>query len=374
MAIKRYEADFGRGIFKADGPEDHQRMMEVVSLGMKKEWNSPALHSAESALHTPSVPIEVGQGTGPRYMKLYEEFKTLKQGIKQSTLIDYEITVREFEDLNGPIQITEVTDEKMSNFMRHLAEKKNSESTIDKKVSALRALFNFGAKQKLCTGVNPATGRNLLTKAQKRARGHKFYEMDVIKEIFGSKEFHDLKQTMPNFRLVTVAALVSGIRISALASVRSASFRTSVGGHPYLHVQYDKTPAGQRSVPIPKVLFEAMQSYIKEHGSFGYKMRVDGKGASDPVRKDLGTYLKTLDLSAKGLTIHGLRKTINDLMMREDVNLVARYQFMGHSLSDVNFGHYIEGKGAQGQKMTVDEVAVRVLSTQQKLLDLIEFA
>lgn len=374
MAIKRYELDLGRGIFKADGAEDHQRMLEAVEmLGVKKSW-SPA-NVKPLAVETPTSPpqtMEVGRATGPRYMKLFEEFKRLKRGISPATLVDYEKTVREFEELHGVISITEVTDEKMSEYMRHLAEhNKNSETTIDKKVGALRALFNFGVKQKMCSGENPANGRNLLTKAQKQARGHKFYELDELKEIFARPEFHALKTTKPNFRLLAAAAVITGVRISALAALRSDDFRTSVNGKPYLAIDKDKTGAGRRSVTVPKRLHEEMKNYLIKHETFGYKARNDGKGASDPVRKDLNDYLKSINITAEGFTIHGLRKTLNDYLVRQKVGMEARCQFMGHALSDVNLGIYT--KGAAGAKLTIDEVAEAVLPAQEALLDLIEF-
>ena len=32
MAIRRYEIDLGKGILKANDPDDHQRMMEALSV------------------------------------------------------------------------------------------------------------------------------------------------------------------------------------------------------------------------------------------------------------------------------------------------------------------------------------------------------
>lgn len=378
MEIKKYEINPLTGTIKADGPEDHALAMDAYErLGLKTTWgrstgNLPPTDATE--IIAPRAPIEAGPGTGPRYRKLLDTFKSLKPNISPATIREYETVVTEFEAKFGFISITEVTDDKITSYMEHLAKKKNSETTIDKKIGVLRALFNFGKQQKLCAGENPATGRNLLSKEEKEARGHKFYELDELKEIFARDEFRALKQTKPNFRLLAVAAAITGVRITALATLELKHLRISEQGRPYLQITNDKTGAGRRSVPVPKALFDEMKAYLEAHRDFGYRAREDGKGASDGVRKDLLNYLSEIGIDSEGFTIHGLRKTLNEFMASYGVDRVALYQFMGHVLNDVNTRIYRRSKEGTRAKLTVDQVAEQVLPSQQALLDLIEFA
>jgi integrase len=264
----------------------------------------------------------------------------------------------------------EVEDDLITEYMEWLAAKGNKEPTIDKKVGALRALFNFGKKQKYVSGDNPAAERNLQTRQQKVTSGHKFYELDELKQVMGCVEFKKLAEGEDmNFYLIAVAALITGVRISALASLTLGNLRTSVDGTPYLNVQKDKTAAGRRNVPIPQDLYDFMKAYLTKHESFGFDERGDGKGSSDPVRKALNKHLDAIKMDSKGFTIHGLRKTMNGCLFHDDVDIETRCQFMGHEIANVNSAVYVPGQPLQ--KLTIDELGKEVLPTQNRLLKLI---
>lgn len=380
---KKYEIKIGDALIKAEGEDDHRRAMEAIAeIGrIPGGWprSAPAGVSPDKAmaLRRPGKAFEKS-GDGKEkdsppttFTELLEKYKKLKTKIKKSTITDYTQTVTQFEAFADSPMLWEVDDDIITEFMESLAEKGNSEPTIDKKIGALRALFNFGKKQKYVAGDNPAAERNLQTRKQKLANGHKFYELDEIKQVMGCNEFKQFVETEMNFYLITVLALITGIRITALANLTLADLRTSVEGTPYISVRQDKTAAGQRSVPIPKDLWDFLKAFLTKHESFGFQSREDGKGASDPVRKLLNKHLESIGLNSRGFTIHGLRKTMNGCLHHDKVDIETRCQFLGHELDHVNSAVYVPGLPLQ--KKTVDEVGEAVLPTQDKLLSLIGF-
>lgn len=380
---KKYEINLRDGTIKADGPEDHRLAMQALGeIGkIPGGWprSEPAGVSPDKAmaLRRPGKAFEA-KGNGKEvdpppstYTELLEKYKKLKPTIKQATITDYTHTVKHFEAFADSPMLWEVDDDIITEFMEWLADKGNSENTIDKKIGALRSLFNFAKKLKYVSGDNPASEKNLQTRKQKLANGHKFYELDEIKQVMGCNEFKQLVETEMNFYLITVLALITGIRITALANLTLADLRTSVEGTPYISVRQDKTAAGQRSVPIPKDLWDFLKAFLAKHESFGFQSREDGKGASDPVRKLLNKHLESIGLNSKGFTIHGLRKTMNGCLHHDKVDIETRCQFLGHELDHVNSSVYVPGLPLQ--KKTVDAVGEAVLPTQIKLLNLIGF-
>lgn len=253
-----------------------------------------------------------------------------------------------------------------ASYMLWLAKLGNTERTIDKKVGTVRALFNFAKKHKLYGGDNPASERNLLTKKQRTEAGSKFCQLDDVKAIYDCPQFKAFKQTEPNFHLIAVAGLITGARVSALATMKSADLRESHYGFPYIRVRTDKTAAGARDIPVPRRFFEPLKAYLDAHQNMGFKVRADGKGASDPVRKIFDAHLEDVGLTHEGYTFHGLRKTLNNYLKEQAIDFEVRCQFVGHEFEHVNNTIY-------SKKKPLDEVAKQVMPAQEKLLDLINF-
>ena len=368
--LRKYKVNPSTGAMETDGTQqDHDNMMAAIDrIGMiPGGWPKTPSTSGEAA-----VPISTTKKQrGNTFTDVLAEYKTLKSGASAGTITDYSATVAEFEKFAKKPAISEVSEDTISDYMRWLAKQGNKEPTIDKKIGALRAMFNFGKKHKLCHGDNPAADRNLQSRDQKNAGGHKFYELDEIKQVLGCVEFKAMAETQANFYLIMVAALITGIRITALAALRAEDFRVSIGGNPYIRVLKDKTAAGKRNVPIPKTLHDSMRAYLAKHADFGFDARSDGKGASDPVRKELQTHLANIKATGDGFTVHGLRKTLNSYFHKNRVQIEERCQFMGHKIDHVNVGVYTPGHAVE--KLTLDDIANAVTKSQLELMAMIEF-
>ncbi len=377
--IRKYEVQLGRMKITAQNEDDHRRAMEALeALKGLQEWEDEfagigegapsaaqlAAAKAAAAAPVPAPPVRAASLTLPQ---LLDKFLGLKKGTSQATVTDYTATTKQFDEYANKPMLAQVTDDMVTGYMEWLAVQGNSERTIDKKVGTIRALFNFAKKHKLYDGENPAKERNLLTKKQKRDAGSSFYQLDDVKAIYDCDEFRAFKQSEPNFYLMMVGGLMTAARVSALASVQLTDLKESHKGFPYIRIRNDKTAAGKRDVPVPRRYFEQLKAFLKANGGgMGIKMRTDGKGASDPVRKSLDAHLEAVGLTHEGYTFHGLRKTVNNYLKEKGVDFEIRCQFVGHEFEHVN--HTIYSK-----KKPVEEIAKQVLPALEELLDLIRF-
>lgn len=358
-ALSKYELDLARGIAKATDPEDHKRMMQAIKLMAK----------ASPASQPSAAPEGVGVNTanaGLTLTELVSKLFTMKATLSDATRTDYTATAKEFSDfLKGPL-LVDITESDVTRYMEALAARKNSPRTIDKKVGAIRAIFNFAKKQKLFKGTNPAEDRNLLTRKQKKAAGSKAFDLADLQTLFANPHFANYRNTEPAFYWVTVAGLITGVRVSALAALDKKAFKISPDGAHYIYIEDDKTAAGRRPVPIPKEFFVPFFQFITGAGGFGFAVRPDGKGASDPIRKLLNAHKTAIKYVGEKQTFHSFRKTLNTYMMHNKVPIEARCQIMGHEIAHVNVDIY-------ATEYSVEELAEMVVPLQKKLLQLIQF-
>lgn len=363
--LKRYEIDLASGKLRADGPEDHALMMqalEKLTAAITPPAPSKGDHLVEATASVSAIP------TGGRLTltELAQKFFALKSSLSESTRTDYLATAKEFDSFTKLTILPKITDQTVTNFMEYLAGKGNTPRTIDKKVGAVRALFNFAIKQKIYSGSNPAADRNLLTKKEKRQAGSNRFELSDLQTLFACPQFQQCRSQNPDFYWIVVTGMLTGIRVTALSAITNLSLKVTPTGTHYIYVEQDKTAAGRRSVPIPESVFTGLKAFLDQKKGFIYENRADGKGASDPVRKELDKHKKLVKFEGSKLTFHSFRKTLNTFLMHEKVPFEVRCQFIGHDFDHVN-------KQVYGEQFSTDEVAEWIIPAQKKLLELIQF-
>ena len=155
--IKKYEIDLQNGIFKSNGREDHQDMMEALTnierIGLKVQHISPP---------TPKLGGDTleatGASTGIRLPAVVEKFFNLKKQLKPATALQYKKTVNEFAGYTGNQIVSEYDNSDISRYMDHLASF-NEPRTIDNKIGILNTVFGFAIKQGYYFKDNPAAIR-----------------------------------------------------------------------------------------------------------------------------------------------------------------------------------------------------------------------
>ncbi len=373
QGLRRYELELGDDgqvrKMKTDGSsEDHDRLLSAMEAlgGLNTGKKRPGQGQSGSA--------------APKTLRdVYNDFLTFeKTSVEPSTVRDYSSTLDELEAKYGAVTLDEIDDDFLTAYMLWLAKPKppsraglkpkkgNSKATIDKKVGTIRSLFSFAISQKMFYGVNPTSGRALRTREERYSGGSTFYELDELTLIFNCDAYRELEIADPDFYWILFLGLITGARVTALASLSSTDLKRTIDGTPYLKIWKDKTSAGQREVPIPEEIFERLQSWAAGRQKvFRFKHSLD-RGASDEVLDLLKPYLHSVGVTRPKLTFHSFRKTANDYLLKSDLSYEVRTQFVGHSTSNVNTKIY-------SKKFSADEVSLKVLPIQRKLLRYLGF-
>ncbi len=362
--VKRYEVDLKAGIFKADGEDDHLRLLEALKL--IRDINQPQTQTKE-----PSIPFErvlahsknQNKKVGLKVGELLEKFFLVNSKHSQSTQNGYKSDAKEFIKLLKNPNVSDITNTDITVYIEWLAAKKTNPRTTDKKVGVIRSLLNYAKEHGYFHGDNPAAGRNILTKKQKLNSDATTWEFDQIKQFFCSENFIKLRSTEPDFYYICTLGVLTGVRVSALAAIQKADLQVALDGCHFIKIRKDKTAAGKREVPIsPEIYQELLEFAADRDAIFRFSERKDDeKGSSDPIRKRLEKLKIELKLVGPGLYFHGFRKFWNNWMLQNDVPFEARCQYIGHEIEHVNVATY-------GKKFSTDKLGQIIIPTQLRLL------
>lgn len=286
---KKYEIDLERGKFKADDEQDHARMLEAMDYLKKDQVMDRLIERPKVAVRltepstTPSAPSAPPKKS-ITFKQAQEDFFLFRKNLMPASVLSYKGIFKEFEAFKPDLTLDEITADVLTEFAKTTL-KNNSNKTLDKKMGAIRALFNFVIQQQMWSGSNPAAGRNTLTKAQKAKGGSNLFSLNDIGELFGSPEFHKIKLTEPRFYYIILLGLGTGARVSALASLTAKDFQVTPDGTLFIRIKADKTASGVRDVPIPKRLWNETLAHVTTHKGMGYAIpKTPGKGFSESPR------------------------------------------------------------------------------------------
>ena len=357
--VKRYEIDTVAGTYKAEGEEDHQRMMDAL-----KQINAQTQPKTEESKKALSGLTPPGQRkVGLKLAELVTKFFLMKSQHSETTRYAYQGATAEFAKLLKNPNVTDITQSDITTYIEWLFTKKTNPRTVDNKIGALRSLINFAKKHGYFFGENPAAGRNILTKKQKLNADAPTWESTHIQQFFGSENFKKLRETEPDFYYICLLGVLTGIRVSALASIKKADLMVALDGVSYIKIRKDKTSAGTREVPISAEIYQEIQKFLadREH-LFNYSERVGAqKGSSDPIRKRLEKLKTEIKLDGLGLNFHGFRKFFNNFLLQNEVPFEARCQYIGHEIDHVNVATY-------GKKFSTAKLGSLIIPIQERLL------
>ena len=310
--IRKYEIDLARGVLRADGADDHERMIEA--LGMLKSVSKPSIP-------TPLPPegelLKVLPSTKSLSLtELLDKLLLLKK-IKPATVTAYKNTTKEFVEFHrSKAFIAEILPSDFSRYKEFLAgEKKNSARTIDSKVGYLKSLLNFGIEQGYLIGKNPAAGKNLLTKRQKLTDGYLIFEASEIFTIFTGSYFLEQKTKDPDYFYILLLEIVTGCRVGELTSICKSQIKKSELNSWFLTIRDSKTSAGKREIPLPQEIFDnGFSEFIEKKEIndciFKYVSR-EGKGSGNAVGKKFARHLEIEKIDRGKLVFHSIRKFLN---------------------------------------------------------------
>ena len=361
--LSTYELDLSRGILKADGDEDHARLMQALQ----------AMQAVQQAQPQAPAPIaaQADDPTALKLAELLEKFLSLKQ-VKQATAIAYKNCIDELAKFLKNPPITRITASDITRYQEFLAKKENgvrkgnSIRTIDNKISIIRAIFNFAMKQSYTRSGNPAENRALLTKKQRLKGGYAIFEKEEIEQFFKSQFFKEQEAKDQDYTTAVFFGLFTGCRIGEITSLKKDQFKKSADGITYLVIRDSKTNAGIREIPIHPYLLERVSGFLEKKTDKLFKyVEKEGKGTGNAVGKKFARNLESARINREKLVFHSLRKFVNNELMKNGVSLENRCQFVGHEIENVNVSIYTN-------KINIDALAAAVFPTLEKFRDLID--
>ncbi|WP_146110266.1 phage integrase SAM-like domain-containing protein [Pandoraea apista] len=378
MVIKKYEIDLGRGVFKAEGKEDHEAMMKALEYIVPKNigekyiadaFNLPA-NVPEGKTSFPQQPDRSFIASQSlTLVELLDKFFLLKK-VKPATVISYKNVVKEFTEFcKSKCPIAEIMVSDVTRYREYLATK-NNPRTIDNKMIVLKSVMNFAIDNGYLVGKNPVVAKNLQTKKQKQKEGHAIFEVEEIKNYFNSERFKNEKTNDPHYYWCVILEIFSGCRAGELTSLTVGQIKKNDSGIYYLKIRDSKTEAGIREVPISELIFEnGFSKFIEGKSSTDFVFRYldrEGKGAGNAVGKKFSYQIKLEKIHRPKLCFHSLRKFLNDFYMKNKVQYEIRCQCFGHDIEDTNVAVYT-------QDFNIEELFEGTNAARQKVANLIGF-
>lgn len=328
--IRTFEIDLSRGILKADGPEDHQRMLEALAL-----LKSAPMPSAAPS-YTPEPIPKAKSKDGLKLLDLIDKFFIIKSHSKPATVIAYKNVAKEASEFLGNPFLQDIQISDITRLQEHLS-RKNGPRTVDNKMAVLRTLFNFAKVQGYVFNDNPAKDRKAISEKDKEKFGYEIFEDSEIRKIFKSEFMYKAKEEDSDYYWSVMLGLYTGARVGEITALTKKDFKVSEEGFNYISIPDSKTKAGLRDIPIPKKLFEnGLEDFIKGKDKiFKYPIRM-GKGSGNAVGKKFKRHLEVVGVDRKKLVFHSLRKFLNDFLANNGMLLEHRCQVMGHEIDNTN--------------------------------------
>jgi site-specific recombinase XerD len=363
---QKYELDLSKSILKADGPEDHSRLMAAIEA-MRALHAGQGTTTAQTAPNTVTAPLN-DDPTALKLGELLNKFFLLRK-VTPATAQSYKNSVDEFSKFLKNPPITRVSVSDVTRWQEHLAEKqKNVPRTIDGKVGVIKSIYNFAKKQGYTRGENPAENRDLLTKKQKLKGGYAIFEKEELDLLFRSQFFKDQQEKAPDYTNAILFGVLTGCRISEITTLKKDQFKISSKGTHYITIRDSKTLAGIREVPLHPALISQIADFTKNKTAKIFKYaEKEGKGAGNAVGKMFARNLTSAGIIRDKLVFHSLRKYVNNELMKNGVSLEYRCQFVGHELDNVNVSVYTN-------TINIDDLANTVLPALDSIAALLKGA
>ena len=152
---------------------------------------------------------------------VFAEYGLVKR-LRLVTQNDYASYGKEMIEFWGNRDVRTLNESDISNLIMHLRKQAaNDPRTIDNKTGYLRAVINFLIKHGRHPGPNPAAGKNLVSKREKRKAGTKPFAYNDLKVVFGGNEFKQYRHCRPEIYLIVMVGLVTGMRVSSVARLKA---------------------------------------------------------------------------------------------------------------------------------------------------------
>lgn len=201
-----------------------------------------------------------------------------------------------------------------------------AQSTLNRHVAAMKALWEWARKRGHCTGDNPFDG------FRKKVRGGVNAQPYVAWE---TAELHRLLTPRPrreDLLELTIVGMHSAMRINEAASLTWGQIREA-DGIPYFQIEDAKTPAGNRQVPVHPALswlLERQRGADSERIWPGFNGEGPGKKPGADASREFSRVKAQRGFHSRQKGFHSFRKNVTRIMEQAGVSENDWAQVFGH--------------------------------------------
>jgi integrase len=357
-ASHRFEFDLSKGIMKADGPEDHARLMEAIQAYKELHGTTPSLQEAMN-MGRPALP----QSTAPNRLimrsKKFSEVVAIyleerKLDNKENTRKEKARTYADFQDLLGDLEINLFTKAEGVQWKTHDMARGLKANSVNSRIGELNDLFKWAINNGHYTASDksPVDGLRIGKKSQLAAKTQSYepFTNDELKKIFGTGYLK--KFNKPDFYWVPLVALFTGARREELASLKAVNVST-VDGIPSIQIEDGKNQNARRLVPIhPQLIELGFMDYAQHVQGLGaeylFPYLVDGpNGRGKNVGRHFSNWLGELGINSPRKVFHSFRHTVITRLHATGANPAHVMQIAGHAdeAKGVHFNTYTHDVG-----------------------------
>lgn len=347
-ALRRYELDLSKGIAKADGPEDHARMLEAIDkIGMFTPSQLQARQAMQATIDntpSPSMPLS-------KALEVWLAERLKKNAARTVQAKQYHI--QDFQrHLEKDVPVNELLKPVIVGYKAALLDKGQTGKTVDNKLMTLHDFFKYLIANAIYTSspANPVEGLFVLTKRERVKKNEPYqpFTHDELAKFFTADSYL-LSMSAPDLFFAPLIGIYTGMRISEATAIACDDVRT-VNGVSYIHIPDSKTTSGIRDVPICDALLQlGFLDYVKEVQAAGatrifpHRPKVNHSYSKELSRAML-TYLRKQGIKKTDdhKSFHSFRVNVITALANYGANTAQVMKITGHkngNTDDVHLGY-----------------------------------
>ena len=373
MSIKKYEIDLSRGLFKADGPEDHSRLMDALTLFQKAQEqrsNQPAMfppspRGGDVLKEQPTVVATPAKIKTELFLTVVEDYLAEKKyDNSEKTLLEKKSTYEEFSRLFGNVDTNSITADSAISYKNKLIADGLGAQRINKTISFMKDFFNYSINHKRYYGSNPFDGLTISKKSKLHQAKKSYQEFsDAELKLIFENQLYEQYLNKPDYYWLPILALYTGARIEELASLTVKQIQQEDDIW-FFSIEKGKNQNSIRKIPLHQKIveskfFEYVES-VDENGLLFPHLKPSINGYSKNTSRRFGQYLELLKLKTDEKVFHSFRSTFINRMTYMNIHpaiimgIVGHYEQSKIDFSGSHFQVYQQKKPVAVLKKSID--------------------
>lgn len=262
-----------------------------------------------------------------KYLEEYLTYLKIEKNYSDMTISSYRIDIEEFLNYVDVqrLNLVKIKYNDVHSFLKELNDKKDSNSTISRKISALRGFYKYLLKEEYCEK-NPFSLVSLPKKEKKLPRFFYYNELESLLEV------SDLSTPLgQRDRLILEMLYATGVRVSELVNIKL----NDIFDH---EIKVLGKGNKERIVRFGTYALEILDMYLKD----GYKklnvknidyLFLNNRGDQLTTRGVKYILDKVIDKTSidKKISPHMLRHTFATHLLNEGCDITSVSELLGHA-------------------------------------------